>query len=282
MARRKLPEIVAARPAGVTGFEIRPQAFDRWDSSLRPSARADDNAATITILDVIGESWDGAGVTDRRISAALREIGDRDVVVEINSPGGDFFQGVSIYNMLRAHPREVTVRVLGVAASAASVVAMAGDRIEIGKAGFLMIHNTWSVAIGNRHDLRAFADTLEPFDAAMATVYAERAGVDYKIAARWMDDETWFNGDDAVTNGLADGYLPADAVTHADQETAKATIADRRVEAALAAQNMPRAERRALIGVMKKGAAVAPPDRPAVAGAEWLAQAQALTNLFRG
>src|SRR5690606_18124282 len=93
-----------------------------------PQFAAIDGSDTITILDVIGyDWWTGEGVTAKRVSAALRAIGEKPVTVLINSPGGDFFEGVTIYNMLRAHPSKVTVQILGIAASAASVIAMAAD-----------------------------------------------------------------------------------------------------------------------------------------------------------
>lgn len=253
MSLRKLPEIKAERLPTVHAFEPEPETLERWNAGVRAKAE-DDN--TISILEVIGEDyWSGGGVTLKRISAALRSIGERDVVVNLNSPGGDFFEGVAIYNALRAHKAEVTVRILGLAASAASVIAMAGDRIEIGKAGFVMVHNAWVLAIGNRHDLADAARTLEPFDDAMATVYAERAGIEKTVAAGWMDNETWFNGEQAVAEGLADGFLPADAAVE-DEAKARGAAgfnALRRVDALLAKTGLPRTERRALLSEAKGG-----------------------------
>jgi ATP-dependent protease ClpP protease subunit len=253
MSLRDLPAIQAGRLPSVCAFEADSEALERWNAGVQAS-KSDDN--TITILDVIGEDyWTGGGVTSKRIAAALRAIGSQDVVVEINSPGGDFFEGVAIYNMLRAHPHKVTVRILGLAASAASVIAMAGDDIQIGKAGFLMIHNAWVVALGNRHDLREAAETMEPFDDAMATLYADRSGEEKVKAAEWMDNETWFNGEHAVEVGLADGFLPADAVTEdkTKAEAGKGVNATRRVDALLAKTGMPRTERRALLADAKGG-----------------------------
>lgn len=87
----------------------------------------------------------GEGVTAKRISAALRAIGEQDIVVNLNSPGGDMFEGLAIYNLLRAHSGKVTVNILGIAASAASIIAMAGDEIKMGRGAFLMIHNCWAM-----------------------------------------------------------------------------------------------------------------------------------------
>lgn len=253
MSLRKLPEIMAERLPTICAFEPDAEAVSKWDAGIM--AR-DPSAATISILDVIGEDpWSGGGVTSKRIAAALRSIGDDQVQVDINSPGGDFFEGVAIYNLLRAHPHKVTVRILGIAASAASVIAMAGDEIQIGKAGFMMVHNAWVLAVGNRHDLAEAAKTMQPFDDAMATVYADRAGVDKATAIGWMDNETWFSGEQAIEAGLADSYLPADTVvedrTRAD--STRSIHAARRVDALLARTGMTRSERRALLAEVKGG-----------------------------
>jgi ATP-dependent protease ClpP protease subunit len=267
----RLPEAFA--------FEADAEALDRWDSGVKAAI---EDEGTISILDVIGEdAWTGGGVTSKRVAAALRSIGDRDVVVDLNSPGGDFFEGVAIYNMLRAHPRRVTVRVLGLAASAASVIAMAGDELLIGKAGFLMVHNAWVVAIGNRHDMRLAAETLEPFDEAMAAVYADRAGVEQKVAARWMDEETWFNGERAVSEGLADAFLPADATATETTEARPVAAATKRAEALFAKAGLSREQRRSLIGELKAGHAVADPQSPAVAGDDWMTAAAQLIETIR-
>lgn len=253
MSLRNLPKIEAQRLPTVCAFEPDADALERWNAGVM-AAQTPEN--TISVLDVIGEDfWSGGGVTSKRVAAALRAIGDQEVFVDINSPGGDFFEGVAIYNALRAHPQKVTVRILGLAASAASVIAMAGDEIQIGKAGFLMVHNAWVVAIGNRHDLAEAAATIEPFDDAMATVYSDRAGVKKAKAAEWMDNETWFNGEQAVDAGLATSFLPADAVTEdkAKAKAARAPKAINRVDAMLAKSGMPRSERRALLAEVKGG-----------------------------
>jgi len=266
MTLRKLPEIAAHRLPDVCAFAPDERAFDdHWQPGLR-AAQSPEN--TISMLEVIGDDWwSGGGITSKRVSAALRAIGDQEVFVDLNSPGGDYFEGVAIYNMLRAHPRKVTVRVLSLAASAASVIAMAGDDIQIGKAGFLMVHNAWVVAVGNRHDLAAAAKTMEPFDDAMATVYSERAGVPKAKAVEWMDGETWFNGEQAVAAGLATGFLPADAVVE-DSAAAQASSdlkPVQKVEHGLARAGWSRDRRRSAIGDLMSRAAVAR-GGPAVAG----------------
>lgn len=247
-----LPE-AGARPG--VHCEISSKALELWNPCVRSAASAEaDEEQTISILDVIGEDyWTGEGVTAKRISAALRSIGaTTPVTVNINSPGGNTFEGIAIYNLLREHKAHVTVRVLGVAASAASVIAMAGDTIEIGRSSFFMIHNAWVMAIGNRNELREVADWLEPFDAAMADVYATRTGIELGQIQTLMDRETWINGTEAVEDGFADALLSADQIA-ADGDARSAMAAARRLDVALAKAGLPRSDRRKLMQEIKSG-----------------------------
>ena len=279
MSLRKLPEIKAFDGLSSLTFEPDESALAKWRPGVQAAVEGDDNV--ISIYDVIGEDfWTGEGVTSKRIAGALRRIGNQDVVVNVNSPGGDFFEGIAIYNLLREHPAKVTIKVLGLAASAASIIAMAGDEIQISEVGFLMVHNAWAVAVGNRHDFAETAATLEPFDDAMASLYATRAGVDKAEAASWMDDETWFNGSRAVEIKLADSLLPSSQVSESTAQSTKSLAAARRVEAALAKQGLPRNERRSLIGELSRHA-VAAGDRSAVASDELKAAIEQLRSTIR-
>lgn len=279
MSLKQLPEIAAARLPSICAYEVDEMALERWQPGVK-AAQTPDN--TITILDRIGvDAW-GDGVTAKRVSAALRQMdGAGEIFVDINSPGGDFFEGVAIYNALRTSPAKVTVRVLGVAASAASVIAMAGDEIEIAPSAFLMVHNAWAVTVGNRYDLQDAIKTLEPFDDAMATLYAERAGVEKKVAQGWMDGETYFNGTQAVELGLADSLLEAGSIAEDGAQAAMMAEknAIRRVDTALAKTGLPRSERRALIGEVKGGKQDAAPDTATQdAGAGLMAGLKALAE----
>lgn len=245
--RNNLPIAPSARRNGVQS-EISARALARWNPSIQ--AAASEETASINILDVIGQDyWTGEGVTARRIEGALRSIGDSDVVVAINSPGGDMFEGLAIYNLLREHKGKVTVKVIGVAASAASVIAMAGDEVQIARAGFFMIHNSWVLAAGNRIDLREVADWLEPFDKAMADVYAARTGGDIKAIIKMMDAESWIGGAEAIEEGFADSLLSSDEVV--EKDGAKAQSAIRRVESALRASGLPKSEACKLLSEFK-------------------------------
>lgn len=226
--------------------EIPQTVLARYDATLK--AAADDGPGTIGLYGVIGESWDGTGWTAKRMGAVLRSIGTRDVTVNINSPGGDVFEGLAIYNLLRAHSGKVTVNVIGLAASAGSFIAMAGDQINIAKAGFLMIHNAWLIAAGDKQALREVADWLDPFDATLAEIYADRTGKDAAEIAAMMGKETWMSGTEAVDSGFADDYLEADRIARDDKTTENSL---RKTEASLRARGFSRADAQAIISDIK-------------------------------
>lgn len=251
MSMKNLPGAPMGRPSASVRSEILPRALERWNPGVMAAADGDEDR-TISMYDVIGyDYWTGDGVTARRIAGALRSMGPGPVTVNINSPGGDMFEGLAIYNLLREHQGPVTVKVLSLAASAASVIAMAGDTVQIARAGFLMIHNAWVIASGNRNDMRAIADWLEPFDMAMADIYAARTGSDQGAMVKLMDAESWIGGSAAIDQGFADELLPSDQIGKGE---AKAQAhAARRIEAALRASGLPKTEAMRLISEIKSG-----------------------------
>lgn len=210
----------------------RPNILEKWSADAAGIRAVESGDNVITMFGAIGEDyWSGGGITVKTVTAQLRAIGDRPIEVQINSPGGDMFEGIAIYNVLREHAQPVTIKIMGMAASAASVIAMAGDTVEIGAASFLMIHNCWVVAVGNRHDMAETATYLEPFDQAMADVYAQRSGRTAAECAKWMDDETYMSGSVAIERGFADTLLTADQTTRDEQ--AKASDRERTAITAL-------------------------------------------------
>lgn len=244
MSTKQLPAAPAGRPCAAVTSNVLPSAFDRWNAGVQ--AAADESDRTISVYDVIGyDWWTGEGVTAKRVAGALRAMGAGPVTVNVNSPGGDMFEGLAIYNLLREHQGEVTVKVLGLAASAASIIAMAGDTVQIARAGFLMIHNCWVVAQGNRHDLREYAEMMEPFDAAMADIYSARTGLDAAEVQKQLDAESWINGSAAIEQGYADELLPSDQVGQVDAKASASAV--RRIEAAIRAAGLPRSEAQRLI-----------------------------------
>jgi len=175
---------------------------DRYFARINQSfvAQQDDDHADIVIYDEISP-W---GVSALQVREALSHISAPQITVKINSPGGDVFDGITIHNDLRSHPALVNVKITGLAASAASIIAMAGDTIEMIDNAFIMIHNAWTLAIGDRHDMTAMADVLNEIDGALARTYANRTGIDAGDIAEMMDAETWLSGESAVEKGFAD------------------------------------------------------------------------------
>ena len=176
-----------------------------WDFSMQASG-----AGALTLYGEISDtSWFGDEVTPAAFLKdleALGEIGALDVY--INSPGGDVFAGYAIYHMLRRHPARVTVHVDGLAASAASVVAMAGDRIVMPVASMMMVHRAWTLACGDAARLLDIAAELERVDAQLAQLYADRTGKAIEDIEALMAAETWMTGAEALAMGFCDEVEP--------------------------------------------------------------------------
>jgi len=267
--------------------EMSPRALDKWNPAIQ--AAVENTSETITIYGVIGEDWYGEGVTVKRIDAALRAIGDREVTVYINSPGGDMFEGIAIYNRLREHKQKVTTKVLGMAASAASVIYLAGSERQVASSAFLMIHNCWTLLAGNRHYLRDVADDMEEFDAAMSDLYAETSGQTPESMAELMDDETFIRGKRAVELGLATNILAPGEITERETEESAQANALKAMDTALAKAGMPRSERRELFASFKssmpRAAGGGTPraaltDKPNAVAPDLSASLSAATNLL--
>jgi ATP-dependent protease ClpP protease subunit len=255
MSLRKLPEARTFQRPQNFQWDTPSDVLAKWAEMAPMTAASNDN--TITIFDVIGEDfWIGGGVTAKRISAALRTIGHQDVTVKINSPGGDMFEGIAIYNLLRAHPAKVTVEVLGWAASAASIIAMAGDEIRMGLGTFMMVHNAWGIVVGNRHDMRDAADLFDGFDSAIADIYEARTSMKRADIEKLIDAETFMGPSEAVKNGFADAVdeeidaPEGDANNSAD----RVIMARRQTEAALARAGFSRETRSEMLLEMGVGA----------------------------
>lgn len=166
--------------------------------------KTEDDEADILIYDTIGGSWLFGGVEPAEFARELREITASKINVRINSPGGRVFDGITIYNAIVRHPAEIHVHVDGLAASIASVIAMAGDRVTMMKGSQMMIHDALGIAIGNAADHREYADFLERQSENLTTIYAERTGKDEKEIRQMMLDETWMFASEAVDLGFAD------------------------------------------------------------------------------
>lgn len=240
MKRKKLP-IINSFDLSHEGLRLDKEIYSRWQPNIK-SANDDEN--TIAIYEQIGTDWFGEGFTAKKMADALRAADGKDVTVSINSPGGDFFEGAAIYNLLREYSGKVTVKIPGLAASAASIIAMAGDVIQISEIGFLMIHDCWAIVIGNSAEMMKTAETFNKFDSAMADVYVSRTGLDKEEISDMMDKDTWLNGTEAIEKGFSDELLPAKSVDGKGNEGKKSkALARRSMEVALAKQGFSRKDR---------------------------------------
>jgi ATP-dependent protease ClpP protease subunit len=173
----------------------------------RVVAKAEEEAE-IFLYEDVGEGFFG-GVTAVQFKDDLKALGTvKNISLRINSNGGEVFEGLAIYRQLAEHKARVTAHIDGLAASIASIIAMAADEIIIAEAGFLMIHNASGVAMGEAAVMRQMADTLETVSGTMRQVYAARTGRDDAELKGWMDAETWFSGQDAVDKGFAHKLAP--------------------------------------------------------------------------
>ena len=161
--------------------------------------------ATIQIFDQIGEDWfGGSGLSGKQFSDVLNEVGNGPLLVEINSPGGNVWDGLSIYNQLRGRRAPVTTRVVGIAASIASIIALAGDRVEMADAALMMIHDPSGMASGTSEDMRKMADALDQHAQVLVGVYAKKTNRSPESIRAAMKAETWFTTAEAIQFGLVD------------------------------------------------------------------------------
>lgn len=210
---RRPSQIVSALTSGPANTAGRPNWY-------RIDNRADDGRATVHLYDEIGY-W---GTTASEFIAELSELDVEAIDVRISSSGGDVFDGIAIYNALRAHSATVTTVVDGAALSIASVIAQAGAVRQMMSGSQMMVHEAWGLALGNAADLREYADLLDFQSNNIAEIYAERSGGSgsKNHFLKLMRDETWMTAKEAVAEGLADRVVKvkAAATTVTDDDDA--------------------------------------------------------------
>lgn len=183
-----------------------PRVIQAFKSAGLPSGLQIRNAADCTEIMVYGPIGDFGYADDviaRDFLAALAKTAGGPVRVRVNSPGGNVFDGMSMYNALRAHPGPVTCQVDGIAASAASFLICAAESIVMGEASMLMIHNASTVAWGDKRAFAAEVAVLDKVDGQIAAIYASRSGKDASTFATLMDAETYLTAQEAINLGLA-------------------------------------------------------------------------------
>lgn len=167
------------------------------------------------------QSWfgDGGEIIAKEFRQKLKNCGD--IIVNINSPGGDVFAGAEIYTALRDHPGRVTVKILGIAASAASVVAMAGDTVLMSPVAYMMVHNPWTFAVGDYKEMEHTAVILKEIGEGIIQAYTNKTGKTREAIALMLESETYMSAQTAIDEGFADGLLfAADPVEKENKKTA--------------------------------------------------------------
>ena len=184
---------------------------DRAAPSIRADASGD--VGHVYVYDVIDSYW---GASAKALVEALASMGGKDVHLHINSPGGDVFEARAMVSAVRGYAGTVTAYIDGLAASAATYLALAGAQTHIAEGGMFMVHNSWTLAWGNKSELRSTADLLDKIDGTIVADYARKTGAKSDQIVSWMDAETWFTADEAKAAGFVDsvitgGAAPADA-----------------------------------------------------------------------
>lgn len=176
-----------------------------WEMKM---STTDSNAADVFIYgDIMSYQWDETDTSASSFKQDLDALGDISTInLHINSPGGSVFEGIAIHNMLKRHKANINVYVDGLAASIASVIAMAGDTVYMPKNAMMMIHNPWTLAYGNAAEFRKIADDLDRIGNSSKQSYLQKAGdklTDEKLQ-EMLDAETWLSADEAYEYGLCD------------------------------------------------------------------------------
>ncbi|WP_147565138.1 head maturation protease, ClpP-related [Clostridium tyrobutyricum] len=155
--------------------------------------------------DISDSTWWGDEITPKNFKEELDSLGDiKTLNVYINSGGGDVFAGQAIYSMLKRDDATVNVYIDGLAASIASIIAMAGDNVKMPKNAMLMVHNPWSFGMGNANDFRKLADDLDKVRESMISVYEDKTGMEKESIVELLDAETWMTAEEALEFGFAD------------------------------------------------------------------------------
>ncbi|MFS1524449.1 head maturation protease, ClpP-related [Microbulbifer sp. 2304DJ12-6] len=205
----------------------------------------------ILIFDVIGLDYWEDSVTAKNIVASLAEIGDEAVLVRINCRGGTHEDGIAIYNALGNHSGEVTIRIEGYACSMATVVACAGDQVEIYETALVMLHRASISAWGNVNELLAAAEELEKADQSMATAYSRKTGKTAEEMLALLDEQrdTWLSPEEAKTLGLVDEVIVPQKFTALLNKEAATALAAGEGAAILGNLQPPETVKTALAGV---------------------------------
>jgi ATP-dependent Clp endopeptidase proteolytic subunit ClpP len=193
-----------------------------WYAISPTDDRDTDESVEVSIYDEIGFG----GVTAKQFAADLKKLKGQHIDLRINSVGGSVIEGAAIFNALKRHKGGLTVHIDGLAASMASVIAMAGEETRIAENALLMIHNPWSMTMGDADDLRKEADVLDKLKATLVNAYVRKTGQPRAAIEQMMDDETWMDATEALEHGFVDEIdAPIAAAASVTPEQARARFA---------------------------------------------------------
>lgn len=188
------------------------------DHLFEASVNDENSEASLTIYGDIGESWWGESTSAKDIEQALKNVSSTTLTVHLNSGGGDVFDGIAIYNQLKNHSAKVIVHVDGLAASAASLIAMAGDEIIMHTGSIMMIHEASTWSWGTKTDMKKTLNALESIDKSIADIYMTRFVGEKSDIEALITAETWLTADEAVQVGLADSVEEKDEEEEREKE----------------------------------------------------------------
>ena len=186
-----------------------PKILDFRAKSQQPfSIRAgkDKKSAEIVLYGSIGESWFGDSITAKQFSDEMKNLDPNveEINVRINSPGGDCFDGITIYNRLKQHKAKIIVHIDGLAASIASIIALAGDEVIMGEGALYMVHLPWTFAMGNRMELDSTINSLMDVEEQMISIYSRKSKLSRSEVKKLLEAETWMDASEAIDKGFVD------------------------------------------------------------------------------
>lgn len=221
----EIEALAAMRPsAALSGFGLKLKNWiDENEGKRAFNAVKVKDTLELNMLDVIGEDWwTGGGITSNVVKQALDAHPDvKTIKVLMNSPGGDAWEGIAIRALLARHGARVEFEIIGLCASAATVIAMAGDSVEMHEGTMFMVHRAWTWAVGNALDMGKTVNFLNKIDSNIVDLYESRTGRNRADLQKLVDDETWMTARESVAEKFATGVIPAKAAEEKPKQRAK-------------------------------------------------------------
>ena len=218
--------LAAIRPRSASNFDDKLRDWIKANAEQRAftAVKSSDGTLELNMLDVIGEDWwTGGGITANRVKQQLDANKDaKSIKVLMNTPGGDAFEGLAIQSLLKRTGLQVDIEIIGLCASAGTVIAMSGNTIRIHEGGMFMIHPAWTVAMGSKSDMRQTADFLEKVDGSILDIYVRRTGRTADDVRTLVEAETWMTAHEAVAEKFATDVIAAKSGESSDAKSGKA------------------------------------------------------------